>query len=34
MRRAKRMPPGAQAPTAAEQAAEGGQLPGSPRRSG
>ena len=30
MRRAKRMPPGAQAPTAAEQAAEGGQLPGQP----
>jgi len=28
MRRAKRMPPGAQAPTAAEQVAEGGQLPG------
>jgi transketolase len=30
MRRAKRMPPGAQAPTAAEQVAEGGQLPGQP----
>ena len=28
MKRAKRMPPGAQSPTAAEHAAEGGQVPG------